>query len=154
MKAQMALLVGRNGNRNTSQSCRKWFVISPMLERLSFTKMAKMLNCGESCQQFTVKSGVTRLYVSQLAGKKSKRSPMVYIFLLHDPTMWQEKAQHLEQDVGGAPPLPGGVLHSGMPPVPRRYTPTSWLPHPSGDQSKGATLVRNWAENGGKNSPC
>ncbi len=55
--------------------------------------------------------------------------------------------------VGGAPPLPGGVLHLGMPPVQKRSTPTFW-PHPSGDQLKSATLVRNWAKNDGRNSSC
>jgi hypothetical protein len=69
-----------------SQSCHKWFVISPKLERLSLTKNAKMPNCSENCQQFTVKSGVARLCVSQLVGKKYKRSPMVSRFMLHDPS--------------------------------------------------------------------
>jgi hypothetical protein len=78
-ESQMALLAGQNGNRNTSQSCQKWFVISPKLKRSSFTKMAKMPNYSESCQQFTEKSGVG-------LEKKSKRSPMVSRFLLHDPS--------------------------------------------------------------------
>ncbi len=44
----------------------KWhcWQISPKLERSSFIEMAKMLNCGECCQQFPVKSGVTRFHVS------------------------------------------------------------------------------------------
>ncbi len=62
---------------NTRQSCHKWFVISPKLERSSFTKMMKMPNCGESCQQFTVKSGVVILRVCQFAREKNKRSPEV-----------------------------------------------------------------------------
>jgi hypothetical protein len=47
-------------------------------------KIVKMANCGESCQQFTVKCGVARLRVSQFAGKKTKRVPMVPRLLLHD----------------------------------------------------------------------
>ncbi len=75
-ESQVALM-GRNGDENTGQSCHQWFVISLELERLSFTKMRKMANCGESCQQFTVKVGVARLHVSQLAGKETKGLPMV-----------------------------------------------------------------------------
>jgi hypothetical protein len=48
--------------------------------------MAKRPDCSENCQQFTVKSGVARLCVSQLAAGKSKGSPMVSRFLLHDPS--------------------------------------------------------------------
>jgi hypothetical protein len=51
------------------------------------------------------------------------------------------------QDVGVAL-LPGGVLHSGMPPEQKRSTPTFW-PLPS-DHSKVSKLERSWEKSGGK----
>jgi hypothetical protein len=142
-----------------SQSCHKWFVISPKLKRSSCTKMAKMPNCGESCQQFTVKSGVARLRVSQLVGKKSKRSPMVSRFLLHDPS---------DMSIGGVSgkrklSIWGGMLEG------QRHCQEVFcildcllcrggpLQHPAlplRRSVKGTTLVRKWTENSFKNSPC
>jgi hypothetical protein len=73
----VALLTRRNWDGKTRQSRQEWFVISPTLERSSLTKLAKMANCSESCQQFTVKHGVARLPLSQFAKKETKGSPMV-----------------------------------------------------------------------------
>ncbi len=154
------LLAGRNGIGNSRQSGHKWFVISPKLERSSFTKMAKMPDCGESCQQFMVKRGVKRLRVSQLAEKKSKRSLMVSRFLLQDPSnmriggvsgkrklsIWggcwrgsrcQEVFCILERHL-----CQGGPLQCLGPFPPLRRS------------VKGRNIVRNWAKNGGENSPC
>jgi hypothetical protein len=83
---KVALLTRRNGHRNMRLSSHKWFVIGPKLERLSFTKMAKMANGGESRQHFTIKRGVVRLSVGQFERKVTKGLPMVTQFLLHNAT--------------------------------------------------------------------
>ncbi len=66
---------------------------------------------------------------------------------------WLKKVQHLGQDVGGALPPPGDVLHFGMPPVRKQSTPT-FRPHPSGDQLKVSKFERTQAENGGRSLIC
>ncbi len=80
-------------------------------------------------------------------------------FCCMTPPIWVSEASVAKessafgQDVGGAPPPQGDVLHFGMPPVQKRSTPTFW-PHPSGDQLKVSKFERTWAENGGKSVPC
>jgi hypothetical protein len=155
----VALLTGRNVDRNTGQSCHEWFVNSSKLERSSFTKMTKMANFGESCQQFTVKGGVARLHVSQLAGKKTKRSPMVTDFCCMTPLIWvleasvaRESSAYGEGCWSGTAAARGRCILERLPclvsPLQRFWPP------PAGDQLRGATLMRNLAKNGSKNSPC
>jgi hypothetical protein len=106
-------------------------------------------------------SGVARLHVSQLAGKESKGLPMVTWFLLLDAA---------DMGIGGVSGgrkfcIGGGALEwyrcskealcileclLCLVCALQRFWPTPL----SGDQLRGATLVRNLAKIGGKNSPC
>jgi hypothetical protein len=84
---------------------------------------------------------------------------MVFRFLLHDfryeyrRHQWREKAQHLGQGVGVAPPPLGGTLLAGKPPEQQRSIAKSWPP-PSRDWSKVLGLEHSWAKNSGKSLPC
>ncbi len=144
-ESQMVLLLRRNGGRN-----------APQLKSMTFTKMAKMPDCCMCSQQFTIKRGVTRLRVSQFSGKETKWSPMVSRFLLHDAADISIGGVSGKRKFSLWDEMSGGYRHSCiLESLLCRSGPFQRLgPPPSRDQSKGATPVRNCAENGSKNSPC
>ncbi len=100
------LLAGWNGNRNTRQA----FLISPNLERSSFTKMAKMPNCSESCQQLSQSLSSETLCQSICEKKNLRGCQWSPNFCCMTPPIWVSEASVAREssvfgaDVGGVPP--------------------------------------------------